>query len=150
MAAAKEACRKAKEEIFWLTDERLSLIIEVGANKEELAAFQAKAIAEREAMEAKFDTSSDVIFNYGYGCCAFSHDICRSKPMIPVGMPDMTEPLPLEFFLNPQCPPSASSDPSATIDVREELPALSPLTVVDGTDMPQKPPTRMEGESADD
>ena len=90
----KEAYRKAEEEIFRLTDERLSLIMEVGAIKEELAAFQAKVTTEREAMEAKFDASSDVIFNYGYGCCAFAHDICGSKPMIPIGMPDTTEPLP--------------------------------------------------------
>ena len=75
--ATKKACQKAEEEICWLADERLSLIMKVGVvGKEELAAFQAKATVEREAMEAKFDASSDVIFNYGYGCCAFAHDIC--------------------------------------------------------------------------
>ena len=72
----KKACREAEEEICRLTNERLSLIMEVGVGKEELAAFQAKATVEREAMEAEFDASSDVIFNYGYGCCAFAHDIC--------------------------------------------------------------------------
>ena len=39
LAAAKEACRKVEEEICRLTDERLSLIMEVGAGKEELVAF---------------------------------------------------------------------------------------------------------------
>ena len=39
LAATKEACRKVEEEMFWPTDERLSLIMEVGAGKEELAAF---------------------------------------------------------------------------------------------------------------
>ena len=63
LAVGKEACRKAEEEICRLTDERLSLIMEVGADKEELTAFQAKATIEREAMEAEFDASSDVIFN---------------------------------------------------------------------------------------
>ena len=75
MDAAKEAYRKVEEEIFWLTKEQLSLIMEVGASKEELAAFQAKINVEREVIEAEFDASSDVIFNYGYGCCAFAHDI---------------------------------------------------------------------------
>ena len=111
LAAGKEACRKAEEVICRLIDERLSLIMEVGAGKEELAAFQAKETIEREALEAEFDASSDVIFNYGYGCCAFAHDIRGSKPMIPTGMPDTTEPLPPEFFINPRCPPSASRLP---------------------------------------
>ena len=69
MAAAKEACRKAEEEICRLTDERLSLIMELGAGKEKFTAFQAKATTERKAMEEEFDTSSDVIFNYGYDYC---------------------------------------------------------------------------------
>ena len=102
LAAAKEACRKAKEEICRLTNERLSLIMELEPGKEELAAFQAKAATDRKTMEEEFDASSDVIFNYGYGCCAFAHDIW-SKPMIPTEIPDTSEPLPLEFFVNPRC-----------------------------------------------
>ena len=51
LAAAREAYRKAEEEICGLTDERLSLIMELGASKEELVAFQAKATAERKVME---------------------------------------------------------------------------------------------------
>ena len=30
---------------------------------------------ERKAMEEEFDVSGDVIFNYGYGYCAFAHNI---------------------------------------------------------------------------
>ena len=37
--ATKKACQKAEEEIIRLTDERLSLIMEVGAGKEELTIF---------------------------------------------------------------------------------------------------------------
>ena len=96
-------------------------------------------------MEEEFDASSDVIFNYGYGCCAFAHDICGSKPMILAGMPDTSEPLPPEFFINPRCPPSASSNPPAAATIREEPPASSPLAVVDGTDIPE-PLVRMDGE----
>ena len=120
--------------------------MEVGAGKEELVTFQAKETAKREAMEAEFDASSDVIFNYGYGCCAFAHDIHGSKPMIPAGMLNTTEPLPPEFFINPRCPPSASSNPPSTLNVREELSALSPLTTVDGTEVPPESPTKPKGE----
>ena len=56
---------------------------------------------EKLALEAEFDASSDVIFHYGYGYCAFAQDIRGSKPMIPAGMPDTSMPLPLEFFMNP-------------------------------------------------
>ena len=62
--------------------------MELGVSKEKLTAFQVKAAADRKAMEEEFDSSSDVIFNYGYGCCAFAHDICGScdtpKPGGPV------------------------------------------------------------------
>ena len=39
LAATREACRKAEEETCCLTDERLSLIMELGAGKEELTGF---------------------------------------------------------------------------------------------------------------
>ena len=130
-----EACRTAEEENCCLTDKRLLLIMELGASKEELSAFQAKMTKERKAMEAKFDTSSDVIFDFGYGCCSFVHNICESKPMIPAGMPDRSKPLPSEFFINPRCPSSASSALLAAATIREEPPAKSPLIVVDEIDI---------------
>ena len=100
-------------------------------------------------MEEEFDASIDVIFNYGYGYCTFTHDICESKPMIPAEMPDTSEPLCLEFFINPRCPPSAPSDPPSAATIREEPPDSSPLAAVDGTDMPPEPPTRTDGKSSD-
>ena len=86
--------------------------MELGAGKEELAVFQAKATMENKAMEEEFDASRDVIFNYGYGCCAFTHNICGSKPMIPARMPDMSKPLLPEFFINPLMPPKCFLRPS--------------------------------------
>ena len=44
-----------------------------------------------------------MIFNYGYGCCAYVHDIRGSKPKIPLGMPNTSAPLTPEFFVNPRC-----------------------------------------------
>ena len=108
LVAAKEACRRVKEENSRLMDERLSLLVELGAIKDDFAAFQEKSFAERSALDVKFDASSDVFFNYGYGCCAFAHDIYGRKPKIPPGMPDTSTPLTPEFFVNPPCPPGSS------------------------------------------
>ena len=70
LVAAKEAYRRVEEENGCLTNEQLSLLVELGATKNDFAAFREKSFAERLALEAEFDASSDVIFNYGYGCCA--------------------------------------------------------------------------------
>ena len=64
-------------------------------------------------MEAAFDSSGDMLFNYGYGCCAFVHNICGSKPEIPDGMPNPSVPLTVDFFVNPSCPPGASAAASS-------------------------------------
>ena len=61
--AAKEACRRVEEENGRLTDERLSLLVELGATKDDFTTFREKSFAERSALEAKFDASSNVIFN---------------------------------------------------------------------------------------
>ena len=100
----KEAWQRADEENSHLTDERLSLLTELGDIKEAFVAFWGKSSAKKSALEAEFDASSDLIFDYGYKCCAFAHDIRGSKRMIPTGMPDTSTPLPPEFFVNPRCP----------------------------------------------
>ena len=104
LSLAGEACTKAEEENSRLTDEQLSLILELGTIKDDFAALQEKAVADREAMEAEFDASDNTLFNYGYGCCVFTHNICRSKPQILDGKPDPSVPLALEFFANPVAP----------------------------------------------
>ena len=108
LVVAKEAFRRAEEESGRLTDEQLFVLMELGATKDDFAAFWEKSYAERSASEAEFDDSSDVVFNYGYGCCAYAHDIHGSKPKIPPGMPDTSTPLTPEFFVNPQWPPGSS------------------------------------------
>ena len=57
-----------EEENGHLMDERLSLVMELGATKEDFAAFREKSSTEKSALEAEFDASGDVIFNYGYDC----------------------------------------------------------------------------------
>ena len=72
LATTGEACKKAEEENSHLADEKLALVIELGALKDDFAAFRDKAVTNREAMEAAFDSSADTLFNYGYYICAFT------------------------------------------------------------------------------
>ena len=113
LAVTGEACKKAEEENGHLADEKIALVIELGALKDDFSTFREKAVADREAVEAEFDSSGDTLFNYGYGCYAFTHNICESKPQIPDGMPNPSVPLSAEFFANPRCPLSASVAASA-------------------------------------
>ena len=118
--------------------------MELGAIKNNFAAFREKSSAERSALEAEFDASSDVIFNYGYGCCAYAHDICGCKPRIPPRMPDTSTLLTLEFFVNPRCSPSSSFTVSSTelVETAEEDLADKGLLGAEGeVDILLEPPT---------
>ena len=112
-AATGEACKKAEEENDHLAGEKLTLVIELGALKDDFVVFREKAAADKEMMEAEFDSSGDTLFNYGYGCCAFKHNICGSKPQISDGMLNPSVPLTTEFFANPRCSLGASAAASA-------------------------------------
>ena len=85
--------QKAEEENGRLTAERLSLLMELRATKDEFAAFREKASIEKTTMEAEFDDSSDMIFNYGYCYYAFANNICGSEPLIPAGILNTSTPL---------------------------------------------------------
>ena len=87
-----------------LVDEKLALVIELEALKDDFVAFRDKAAADKEAMEAEFDSGGDTLFNNGYDRCAFTYNICGSKPQILDGMPNPSVPLTAEFFANPCCP----------------------------------------------
>ena len=113
LATAGEACKKAEEENGHLAYEKLALVIELRALKDDFAAFRDKAAANREAMEIAFDSSGGTLFNYGYGCCAFTYNICGSKTQIPNGMPNPSVLLTVEFFANPHCPPGPPAAASA-------------------------------------
>ena len=108
LAASKEARRKAEDKAKRLADERVSLLLELGASKDELIGVRAEASKDKRALEEAFDAGFEVIFNYGYDCCAFAHNIYGSEPVIPDRMPNMSKPLPPEFFINLRCPLSAA------------------------------------------
>ena len=128
--SAREDLKKAEEENGHLADEKVVLIIELGVLKDDFVAFRDKAAVDREAIEAEFDTNSDTLFNYGYGCCASMPNICGRKPQIPEGMSNPSVPLTAEFFANPCCPPSASAAAS-TLD----------LVAVNGEDRSENSPS---------
>ena len=113
--ATHKTLKKAEEENDHLADEKVALIIKLRALKDDFAAFRDKAATDREAIDAEFDSSGDTLFNYGYGCCAFTYNICGSKPQIPDGMSNPSVPLTAEFFANPRCPLGLSTTAS-TLD----------------------------------
>ena len=127
-----------EEENSRLTNERLSLLMELGAIKEDFATLREKSFAEKSELEEEFDARSDVIFDYGYDCCAFAHDIRGSKPMIPTGMPNTSTPLPPAFFVNPRCP-SSSSFVLPTVEpvetTREDFSVKDLLATEEGVDI---------------
>ena len=129
LTATGEACKKAEEENSQLAEEKLALIIELGAVKDDFTAFREKAATEKEMMEAAFDSSGDTIFNYGYGCCAFTHNICGSKPEIPNGMLNPSVPLTADFFANPRCPPGAYV-PTSSLDLVVVTPQKYPIIFI--------------------
>ena len=83
-----------------------------------MSALQAQALKEKKALEEAYEEGFDVIFNYGYGYCAFAHNICGSQPVVPDGMSNTSKPLSPEFFIDPRCPSGAVPVEAATIDVR--------------------------------
>ena len=116
--------------------------MELGAIKEDFTAFRAKSSAEKSALEAEFDASSDVIFDYGYGCYAFAHDIHGIKPMIPTEMLDTSTPLPPEFYVNPRSPTGSSSVLPTTKPVEttgEDLPVKDLPAAEEEVDIPPGP-----------
>ena len=104
LAATEEARRKADDKVSRLTDERVSLLLELGTCKDEMSAIWAKALIENEALRKAYEEGFHMIFNYGYGCCAFTHNICGSQPEVPDEMSDTSKPLSPKFFTNPRCP----------------------------------------------
>ena len=47
----------------------------------------------------------------------FKHNICGDQPKVPIGMPDSSDPLPLEFFANPRCPLAPATIEVMTMEV---------------------------------
>ena len=118
LAVVEEARLKAEDEVSHLADERVSLLLELGTCKDEVSAIRAEALKEKRALEEAYKDGFDIIFNYGYGCCAFAHNICGSQPEVLDMMLDTSKLLSPEFFINPRCPLGAVLAEVASISVR--------------------------------
>ena len=71
LAVSEEAKRKAEDKASRLAVERVSLLLDLGTSKDEVSALQAHALKEKKALEEANEEGFNVIFNYGYGYCAF-------------------------------------------------------------------------------
>ena len=85
LAVSEEARRKADDEASCLAFERVSLLLEIGTTKDEVFALLAQALKEKKALKEAYKEGFEVIFNYGYGCCAFAHNIYGSQPVVQTG-----------------------------------------------------------------
>ena len=106
MAVAKEAKHKAEVKTSCLEVKWTSILLELGAAKDEVSSLHSRAGKDKEAMEKDYQKAMKLIFVYGYRCCVFKHNICGDQPEVPDGMPDSFDQLPPEFFVNPRCPPA--------------------------------------------
>ena len=59
---------------------------------------------DKAALKEDYQKALEMIVAYGYGCYIFKHNINGDHPEVPNGMPDSSEMLALEFFVNPRCP----------------------------------------------
>ena len=99
--AAEEGERRLEVEIVLLEPkfayveaEWTSLLLELKASKHEVSSLHSRENKDREDMTKDYQGSLDLIFAYGYGCCAFKDNICGNRPNIPYGMPNSSNPLP--------------------------------------------------------
>ena len=120
LEVAEEARHKAEAKAAHLEVERTSLLLEIGAAKDKVFSLQSQADKDKEAMEEDYQKALELIFSYGYECCMFKHNICVDQPKVPDGMPDSSSNLlPLEFFVNPRCPPTSTASEATTTEVHQ-------------------------------
>ena len=94
LAAAEEGRCRSEGEIACLEVERTSLSLELEASKDEVSSLHARAGKGKEAMMEDYYKALKLIFAYGYGCCAFKHNIYGDRPEISDSMPNSSDPLP--------------------------------------------------------
>ena len=55
----------------------MSLLLEIGAEKDEVCSLQSQVGKDKESMEEDYQKAREVIFSYGYEYCEFQHNICE-------------------------------------------------------------------------
>ena len=113
----EEARRKAKAKAARLEVERTSLLLEIGAAKDEVSSLHSQAGKDKEAMKEDYQKALEVIFAYGYECCVFKHNICGDQPEVPDSMLDSSDLLPPEFLVSPKCSSVLAATRDTTVEV---------------------------------
>ena len=123
LTVAEEAKRKVETEAAHLEVEHTSFLLEIGVVKDEVSSLQSQTGKDKAAMEEDYQKALELIFAYGYECCTFKHNICGNQSEVPYGMPDSSDPLPPEFFVNRKCLPvlAATKATVAKVDQSEVI-----------------------------
>ena len=78
VAAEEDGCR-LEAEIARLAVERTSLLLELEESKDEVSSLLSQASKDKEALEEDYQKALELIFSYGYECCAFKHSIWETS-----------------------------------------------------------------------
>ena len=108
LISEEERGREAKTEIARLKVEYASLQSSLEEHQREAAVRRSQEEVERKKTKEDYLICLEDAFAYGYGCCAFAHNIRNDQPAVPSGMPPFHEPLPANFFEDPRCPPGSA------------------------------------------
>ena len=76
LAVTEEDGRRLEAGVAHLAIERTSLLLKLETSKYEVSSLHSQASKDKEAMKEDYQKSLELIFAYGYGCCAFKHSIC--------------------------------------------------------------------------
>ena len=108
LISEEERGREAKAEIARLKVEYASLQSSLEEHQREAAVRRSQEEVERKKTKEDYLGCLEDAFVYGYGCCAFAHNIRNDQPAVPSGMPPFGEPLPASFFEDPRSPPGSA------------------------------------------
>ena len=108
LISEEERGREAKAEIARLKVEYASLQSSLEEHQREAAVRRSQEEVERKKTKEDYLVCLEDAFVYGYGCCAFAHNIRNDQPFVPSGMPPFDKPLPASFFEDPRCPPGSA------------------------------------------
>ena len=115
LEVAKEARHKAEVEAAHLEVERTSLLLEIGAAKDEVSSLHSQASNDKEAMEKDYHKALELIFAHGYG-----------ELEVPDGILYSSDPLSPEFFMNPRCPPASAATEAKAVEANPSEAAKEP------------------------
>ena len=121
LISEEERGREAKAEIARLKVEYASLQSSLEEHQREAAVRWSQEEVERKKTKEDYLVCLEDAFVYGYGCCAFAHNIRNDHPAVPSGMPPFDKPLPAGFFEDPRCPPGSAGVGISTGQDREPV-----------------------------